>query len=51
MDCVAGVFREVDARILLLTFPKSSVMQIKQILVSVCSHLGEEQKKMVIFLF
>ena len=37
MDCVAGVFREVDARILLLTFPKSSVMQIKQILVSVCS--------------
>lgn len=37
MDCVAGVFREVDARIILLTFPKSSVMQIKQILVSVCS--------------
>lgn len=37
MDCVAGVFREVDARTLLLTFPKSSVMQIKQILVSVCS--------------
>lgn len=37
MDCVVSFFPEVDPRFLLLTFPKSSVMQIKQILVSVCS--------------
>ena len=37
MDCVVSFFPEVAPRFLLLTFPKSSVMQIKQILVSVCS--------------